>query len=88
MKVSANTAINAHCIPRLRKNVSERINAEAAKIPNKGNAIDPYEKTNRLAVGRLTSMPSKMEPNLTAAKPSQQNTTRKTAAIAHVGPRA
>src|SRR5258705_14019272 len=79
---SANTTIKAHCIHRLWNNVSETIKATAATTPNRGNAVGPYAKTRRVATGKLTS-PSKIDPNLTAARPSQQKTARETTAMAH-----
>src|SRR5438552_10151083 len=71
---NAVAANNAHPIHRLWNMRSERMKAAAARTPNRGNAIGPYVRATRLMMGKLRwiSMPSKIDPNLTAAQPSQQ----------------
>ena len=81
----AKPAIKTHCIHRLRNKTLRRMKAAAATIPNRGNATGPYVTASRFAAGNLCSMPMpwKMDPNFTAAKPSQQKAIRKKTARSH-----
>ena len=82
---SAKATNNAHAIHRLWNMKSERTKVAATTTPNRGNATGPYVKASRLTVGKLRriSIPSKTDPNLTAAQPIQQKATRKPIATAH-----